>query len=115
MLFIPKDLRVSEEDPSCQLQAGAGPHGLWAPQHSYRPLAPTAILHLPSLSVCVRSLIARHPPGRTAERLHLASRVLELGTRGDFSCLNRNKLQRGVRRAVNLGLGDLFIFRTEPN
>lgn len=112
MLFIPKDLHVPEEDPSCQLRAGAGPHGWWAPQHSYRPPAPNAIFHLSSLTVCFRSLIAHHPPGNITKLLHLANGVLELDVRGDFSCLNRNKLQRSAPRAANLSLGGLLIFRT---
>jgi len=41
MLFIPKDLHVPGEDPSCQLRARAGPHAWWTPRHSYRPPAPS--------------------------------------------------------------------------
>lgn len=75
-------------------------------------LVPNTIFHLPSPTVCFRSLIAHLPLGNIAELLHLANRVLELDVRGDFSCLNRNKLQKGIHRAVDLGFWGLLIFST---
>lgn len=75
-------------------------------------LVPNTIFHLPSPTVCFGSLITHHSPCNIAELLHLANGVFELDVRGDFSCLNRNKLQKSIHRAVDVGFWGLLIFRT---
>lgn len=111
MLCIPKDFCVPKEDPSCQLLAECDPVG---GGHPGTATSPGAKLHLPPpLPSCLLQIPhLSSPSGNITELLHLAKAVLELDVRGDLSCFNRNKLQKSIHRAVDLGFWGLLIFST---